>query len=92
MNKKTLRLAAAAGIVAGAAFLPATSAHAEYPTTVGGQVATTDPGAGTAAPTSGGNLPTTGSDAMAITLVGGGLAAGGAVLVAAGRRRRAAAL
>ena len=91
MNKKFLRLTAAAGIVAGAAFLPAASASAvDYGSTVAPQVSTT--GGGTAAPTSGGNLPNTGSDAMAITLVGGGLAAGGAVLVAAGRRRRAAAL
>ncbi len=90
MNKKALRLAAAAGIVAGAAFLPASSAHAvDYGTTVAPQVSTT--GGGTAAPT-GGNLPNTGSDAMAITLIGGGLAAGGAVLVAAGRRRRAASI
>ena len=83
MKKKALRFAAALGIV-GAALIPGTAAHADYgtvdPNNSGG-----DPGSNS------GNLPNTGSDAMAITLVGAGLAAGGVVLVRTNRRRSAAA-
>jgi LPXTG-motif cell wall-anchored protein len=89
MKNKALRFAAAASIIGAAAIIPATSAHAveAYGTTAPANGGTADPNSGGQ-----GSLPTTGSDAMGMTLIGGGLAAGGVVLVAANRRRRAAAL
>ena len=100
MKKKALRLAATAGIL-GAVLLPGAAAHADYPpppttVTIEGTTSTSSSGT-TVDPNSGGNgngngsgnLPTTGSDAMGMTLIGAGLAAGGVVLVRANRRRAA---
>jgi hypothetical protein len=92
VRTRILRIAAAGGIVAGAAMLP-TSAFAADCNNYGGGSCGTESTA--VIPTtavkhgasSGGTLPFTGGDVVGLSLIGIGALAGGTALVRSGRRK-----
>jgi hypothetical protein len=93
---RILRMAAAGGIVAGAAMLPSVNAFAECNNYGGGSCGTENtsvvPTTKVSADTSNdGSLPFTGGDVVGLSLIGIGAVAGGTALVRSGRRKAAGA-
>jgi hypothetical protein len=91
---RILRMAAAGGIIAGAAMLPG-RAFAECNNYAGGSCGTESTGAvpttkvGAESTNQDGNLPFTGGDVVGLSLIGIGAVAGGTALVRSGRRKAA---
>ena len=93
LRTRILRMAAAGGIIAGAAVLPA-QAFAECNNYGGGSCGTEGtavvPTTKVSAETSNdGSLPFTGGDVVGLSLIGIGAVAGGTALVRSGRRKAA---
>jgi hypothetical protein len=91
VRTRILRFAAAGGIIAGAAMLPA-HAFAACNSYGGGNCgsasSTPTPSQGVSAQTSNdGSLPFTGGDVVGLSLIGVGALAGGTALVRSGRRK-----
>jgi hypothetical protein len=92
LRTRILRLAAAGGIVAGAAMLPVHAYAAECPNYGGGNcgadsTAVVPTSAVRADASSEGSLPFTGGDVVGLSLIGIGAVAGGTALVRSGRRK-----
>jgi hypothetical protein len=94
VRTRILRMAAAGGIVAGAAMLPVPAFAADCNNYGGGSCGTESTAvvpttAGQRGTSSGGTLPFTGGDVVGLSLIGIGAVAGGTALVRSGRRKAA---